>query len=154
MRILSFDVGIKNLAYCIFDSQSQKVQYWNIIDITAKKNDNACAHMVNLLDKYSELLECDLVLIEKQPSRNNKMRIVEGLLNAYFVIKGITNKESSIEKVIVYSAKHKLGKDTFRGKSNYSQRKKLGVFRTEAFLKQYPQTDEFHYMFLNSKKKR
>jgi len=153
MRILSFDVGIKNLAYCIFDSQSQKVQYWNIIDITAKKNDNACAHMVNLLDKYSELLECDLVLIEKQPSRNNKMRIVEGLLNAYFVIKGITNKESSIEKVIVYSAKHKLGKDTFRGKSNYSQRKKLGVFRTEAFLKQYPQTDEFHYMFLNSKKK-
>lgn len=153
MKLLSFDVGIKNLAYCIFDSQSQKIQNWNIIDITAKKNDNACAHMVNLLDNYPELLDNDIVLIEKQPSRNNKMRIIEGLLNAYFVIKGITNKESAISKVIVYSAKHKLGKDTFRGKSNYTQRKKLGVFRTEAFLKEYPQTDEFHDMFLNSKKK-
>ena len=153
MKLLSFDVGIKNLAYCIFDSQSQKIKSWNIIDITAKKNDNACAHMVELLDKYPELLECDIVLIEKQPSRNNKMRIIEGLLNAYFVIKGITNKESAITKVIVYSAKHKLGNDTFRGKSNYTQRKKLGVFRTEAFLKQYPQTDEFHDMFLTSRKK-
>lgn len=153
MKLLSFDVGIKNLAYCIFDSQSQKILFWNIIDITAKKNDNACAHMVNLLDKYPELLNCDLVLIEKQPSRNNKMRIIEGFLNAYFVIKGITKKESNITHVIVYSAKHKLGKDTFHGKTNYSQRKKLGVFRTEAFLKQYPQTDEFHYMFSTSKKK-
>ena len=153
MKILSFDVGIKNLAYCIFDSQSQKIQNWNIIDITAKKNDNACAHMVNLLDNYPELLDNELVLIEKQPSQNNKMRIIEGLLNAYFVIKGITNKESNIEKVIVYSAKHKLGKDTFKGKSNYTQRKKLGVFRTEAFLKGYPQTDEFHDKFLTSKKK-
>ena len=53
------------------------------------------------------------------------MRIIEGLLNAYFVIKGITNRESDIDKVIVYSAKHKLGKDTFRGKTNYSQRKKF-----------------------------
>lgn len=153
MKLLSFDVGIKNLAYCIYDSSSNKVLFWNIIDITAKKSDNACAHMVELLDNYKELLNCDVVLIEKQPSRNNKMRIVEGLLNAYFVIKGITNKESDISKVIVYSAKHKLGKDTFRGKSNYSQRKKLGVFRTEAFLKQYPQTDEFHNLFIESKKK-
>ena len=153
MKILSFDVGIKNLAYCIYDSKSQKILNWNILDITANKNDNACAHMVNLLDKCTDLLDCDLVLIEKQPSRNNKMRIIEGLLNAYFVIKGITDKESGITKVIVYSAKHKLGKDTFRGKSNYTQRKKLGVFRTEAFLKQYSQTDEFHSMFVNSKKK-
>ena len=153
MKLLSFDVGIKNLAYCIFDSQSQQIQNWNIIDITAKKNENECAHMVTLLDNYPELLNNDLVLIEKQPSRNNKMRIIEGLLNAYFVIKGLTNKESDIQKVIVYSAKHKLGNDTFKGKSNYSQRKKLGVFRTEAFLQQYPQTDEFHDMFINSKKK-
>ena len=55
------------------------------------------------------------------------MRIIEGLLNAYFVIKGISNTESDISKVIVYSAKHKLGQDTFRGKANYSQRKKLGI---------------------------
>ena len=153
MKLLSFDVGIKNLAYCIFNTDNNSIEKWNIIDITPKKNDNACAHMVNLLDGYEELLNCDIVLIEKQPSKNNKMRIVEGLLNAYFVIKGITNKDSSISKVIVYSAKHKLGKDTFRGKANYSQRKKLGVFRTHSFLKQYTQTDTFNTLFTNSKKK-
>ena len=153
MKILSFDVGIKNLAYCIYDSSLNDILFWNIIDITSSRIDNACAHMVNLLDTYSELLDNDIVLIEKQPSKNNKMRIIEGLLNAYFVIKGLTNKDSTISKVLVYSAKHKLGKDTFRGKSNYSQRKKLGIFRTEAFLRQYKQTEDIHHLFLNSKKK-
>ena len=154
MKILSFDVGIKNLAYCIYDSTLNKILYWNIIDITpSKQSDNACAHMVNLLDKFSELLSNDVILIEKQPSKNNKMRIIEGLLNAYFVIRGLTNENSAISKVTVYSAKHKLGNDTFRGKSNYSQRKKLGVFRTEAFLKQYRQTDDIHNLFISSKKK-
>ena len=153
MKILSFDVGIKNLAYCIIDTENLQIEKWNIIDITASRNDNACAHMVNLLDKYSELLDCDLVLIEKQPSKNNKMRIIEGLLNAYFVIRGMTNKESKINTVTVYSAKHKLGKDTFKGKANYTQRKKLGIFRTSAFLKQYKQTDEINTIFDKSKKK-
>jgi len=151
MKILSFDVGIKNLAYCLVENTT--ILEWNIIDITAKNNANACSHMVNLLDSCNNILNSDLVLIEKQPSKNNKMRIVEGLLNAYFVIRGMNNTESSIQDVIVYSAKHKLGKDTFKGKSNYSQRKKLGIFRCNAFLKQIKQSEQFENLFDKSNKK-
>ena len=118
-----------------------------------KKNENFCKCIVNILDNYKTLLDCDKVLIEKQPSKNNKMRITEGLLNAYYVIRGITNDESTIKDVIVYSAKHKLGVDTFKGKRNYSQRKKLGVFRCHAFLNQIKQSDEIQNIFSISKKK-
>ena len=36
MKILSFDVGIKNLAYCLFDlsDHSIKILDWNVINIT------------------------------------------------------------------------------------------------------------------------
>lgn len=151
MKILSIDVGIKNLAYCLIDNT--EILEWNIIDITSKSNANACSYMVKLLDTCQNILNCDLVLIEKQPSKNNKMRIIEGLLNAYFVIKGMNNDESTIKDVKVYSAKHKLGKDTFKGKSNYSQRKKLGIFRCNAFLQQVKQKEDIEKIFDKSNKK-
>jgi hypothetical protein len=37
MRILSIDVGIKNLAFCLFDDQ-QNVLKWDIIDLTKKES--------------------------------------------------------------------------------------------------------------------
>jgi hypothetical protein len=109
--------------------------------------------LIKILDTIPELLETHLVLIEKQPSRNNKMRIVEAMLNAYFIIKGTTNSSSSIKKVIVYSAKHKLGSETIKGKKGYAQRKKLSVERTQEFLNQQQQTEEIQNVFKNSKKK-
>ena len=153
MKILSFDVGIKNLAFCIFNTEHNTINEWQILDITSHKNENSCATMVRILDTVPDMLAVDLVLIEKQPSKNNKMRIIEGLLNAYFVIKGITNNDSTIREVKVYSAKHKLGNDTYRGKVNYSQRKKLGVFRTHHFIKEYSQSEHISNLFETSKKK-
>ena len=35
MIILSFDVGIKNLAYYILDSETKDILDWNIIDCTS-----------------------------------------------------------------------------------------------------------------------
>ena len=83
MKILSFDVGIKNLAYCI--TNNEVIEKWEVLDITANAKESNCAKLVTILDTCEGLLDCDLVLIEKQPSKNNKMRIIEGLLNAYFV---------------------------------------------------------------------
>ena len=153
MKIVSFDVGIKNLAYCIFDTETMKIKDWNIVDITTNKKNNECSQVVSVLDQYNNLLDSNLVLIEKQPSKNNKMRIIEALLNAYFVIKGINDKDSSISNVKVYSAKHKLGNDTFKGKVNYNQRKKLGIYKSEIFLKSNIQDTKFVELFEKSKKK-
>lgn len=34
MIILSFDIGIKNLAYCILDTETNDILDWNILDCT------------------------------------------------------------------------------------------------------------------------
>ena len=39
MRILSFDVGIINLAYCVFDNQTEKIIHWGIIDLKSSVQD-------------------------------------------------------------------------------------------------------------------
>ena len=41
MKILSFDVGIKNLAYCLLDTENLTIDDWNIINISV---DPVCEH--------------------------------------------------------------------------------------------------------------
>ena len=46
MKIISFDVGIKNLAYCIFDVNSDKtykIEDWGVLDLIGKPVFNCCA---------------------------------------------------------------------------------------------------------------
>ena len=38
MIIVSFDMGIKNLSYCVFDKKECKVLEWNNISIIPEKN--------------------------------------------------------------------------------------------------------------------
>ena len=152
MSILSFDVGMKNLAFCILKETT--IEKWDVSEIKYKTNQSLCDAIVHHLDKYPELLKCSTVLIEKQPSRNNKMRIIEALLNAYFVIKGSSNQESSIKKVLVYSAKYKLGSNTMKGKSNYNERKKLSIARCKRFLENTSNVNQNYVdVFFKSKKK-
>jgi hypothetical protein len=151
MRVLSFDVGMKNLAYCIIDNND--IKYWDVIQIPIGYNESMCINLVKELDKYEHMLDIDQVVIEKQPAKNNKMRIMEHLLTSYFVIKGVNSQESPIKKVKVYSAKFKLGSSTFKGKQNYSARKKLAVTRCAEYLKETTQTDEINTKFEKSKKK-
>ena len=145
MYILSFDVGVKNLAYCIYDTINDKIQKWSVDTITQQTNEDSCRSLIRHLDSLSLQDNVSVVLIEKQPSKNNKMRIIEALLNVYFVIK------KPELKIIVYSAKHKLGSDTFKGKHMYKERKNLSVNRCNFYLK-YKQSEFLEY-FQNSKKK-
>ena len=41
MKILSFDVGIKNLAYCLIDNKDYSIEDWGIINISV---DPVCSH--------------------------------------------------------------------------------------------------------------
>ena len=36
MKIASFDIGIKNLAFCIYDNESKKILDWGIINLAEK----------------------------------------------------------------------------------------------------------------------
>lgn len=150
MSILSFDVGMKNLAYCIVDTNGT-IEDWNVEDLNNSKTSTVCENVIHHLDKHSKFQSCDTVLIEKQPSKNNQMRLIESMLHAYFIIKGKTNPESSIQKVIIYSAKNKLGNSTFKGQSNYGERKKLSIARCEYYLKETKQSQLEYFQSFKKK---
>ena len=176
MKILSFDVGIINLAYCIIETVPEpKILHWEIITIneTAK---NFTAHVsssgvselyINLikqLDLRPVLLETDIVLIEKQPSFNPKMRIIAGCLQTYFYIRGVVDRKiNPINSVEFFSPKNKLkcytgpeldisSKNGKIVKGKYAQTKKMGVAIARVKLECYSETG-FLTLFENSKKK-
>ena len=174
MKILSFDVGIINLAYCIINTVSQKIEQWEIIELSAKnftakvpsgnKNMAAAANdihinLIRALDSRPFLLNVDTVLIEKQPSFNPKMRIIGGCLQSYFYIRGVVDNKS-ITSVEFFSPKHKLKCYTgpqlvlqSKAKGKYAQTKKMGIMIAEIKLNEYSETETTKKIFKDSKKK-
>jgi hypothetical protein len=158
MRILSFDVGIKNLAYCILEYPN--IIHWEVITLE-NSTDHAKLYvdLINSLDSRKDiLLNVDTVLIEKQPSFNPKMRIIAGCLQTYFFIRGIVDSEKKIKVIKFYSPKNKLkcydSKEPLEiseGGNKYSQTKKAGVVICEKLLLQ---TNENWISFFKGNKKR
>jgi len=174
MKILSFDVGVINLAYCIFDTITKKILYWEIIN-NEIKNFNAkisssgvsdlYINLIKNLDQRPHLLDVDIVLIEKQPSFNPKMRIIAGCLQTYFYIRGVVDKSESvkIKSVEFFSPKNKLkcyigpeldiSKNGKIVKGKYAQTKKMGVLIARSKLEENEETETMCTLFENSKKK-
>lgn len=152
--LLSIDVGLKNMSYVML--KEDEIIEWNLINFQTKGD--LCENIVKILDTYEKFHECATVIIEKQPSKNNKMRIIEALLQSYFIIKGKCEETSNISKVIVYSSKHKLNKQTkvskeFGGASGYKSRKKLSIKLCDVFLGNSPKNNKFVEFFRESSKK-
>ena len=53
MIILSFDVGIKNLAYCQIDSITHDILDWNVIDCSVPKNQDVIVRLIEELENLS-----------------------------------------------------------------------------------------------------
>jgi len=168
--IASFDIGIKNLAFCIMyydharPSGSQFViKSWQNLNLipngdpipcvclikSGKKKGECCgkkAHwlsqqneplcrvhaksgrpieyrrtdsmsfleinteLVKRLDQFPELLDCDQIVLEKQPTMGtNRVRMLPYMLYSYFVIRGMIDPESPrIKSVGFISPKNKL----------------------------------------------
>ena len=148
--LLSFDVGIKNLAYCLIDTSDNKwnIMDWNVIDCTSS---NHILTLIKELDSLPHILDSDVILIEKQPSFNPKMRIIGGCLYTYFTLR-IAHEQNRKVKIIFYSAKHKLKNVNVAqvtGKSKYYRNKKLAVEETKFLLKD---TEWLTYFMSNKKK--
>lgn len=142
MKLVSIDVGTKNLAYCVMDNGN--VTDWNVGQIPC------CPTNIPKVVEYLKSVfphDLDVAVIEKQPARNVKMRMMETMLSTFFVM-------NEIPKVVNYSSKHKLGKigKTAKGKTNYSLRKKMGVAMCGTYIRDH-ETDAWNDMFIKSKKK-
>lgn len=122
MKLLSWDVGIYNLSYCILEKSENnliKIIDWNIVNLVdseeMKKNRNLLFENIpRKLNELPQLLDVDIVIIENQPSlKNPQMKSIQMILYSYFLILGkvIENKEFTktyIDKIDFCSAMNKL----------------------------------------------
>ena len=123
MKILSWDVGIYNLSYCILEKNKEdneiKIIDWDIVNLVdndeMKKNRNLIFENIpRKLHEKPQLLDVDIVVIENQPSlKNPQMKSIQMILYSYFLILGkvIGNGDKSIgyiDKVDFCSASNKL----------------------------------------------
>ena len=145
--ILSIDVGIRNLAMCQFNETSNLVVNWDVSGIPPEHKDGVYVSLRKHLDERPWVLESDIILIEKQPDRNKKMKMVEHFLHAYFVIKAPKSE------TIIYDAKFKIPDVVGPGKAQYMKRKKVSIERCEAFLRGDDTNKHWIETFMKSKKK-
>ena len=140
---LSIDVGIKNLAYIVYD---KTIIDWGIIEL-CETNANK-ANMIDLGKKIFILFEekfktkFDEVIIENQigPSAI-RMKNIQGMITMYFIQKG--------SEVIYWNSGNKL-RFLKNKKTTYKERKKLGILITDSLIKEfYPE----HIYFSKHKKK-
>jgi hypothetical protein len=110
--ILSFDVGIRHLAFCMFEQHSAseadcKITQWDVIDLGPVGNVETCAlRLMEECEKRFRDLKVDLVLIERQPkSRSIIMVAVQMFLCSYFSIAKIRGTCGDIRFI---SAQRKL----------------------------------------------
>jgi hypothetical protein len=132
-RVLSFDIGVKNLAYCLFDfsydplstepvlssydyKHSLKIIEWDVITLETglKKptiNEQSDALFDALSSRFNKSFEnVDYIIIENQPVLKNPiMKSIQMMVYSYFKILHLTNKDSStIKQVNLINAANKL----------------------------------------------
>lgn len=162
MFILSFDVGIRNLAYVLIETEpdnlsTHRIIKWEVVELCPKDCKAALTsnivigqNIISHLDKEFHNLSFDFIIIENQIGQNAiKMKTVQNMLNMYFITKGYGENE-----IINYNAVHKLKHFIGSTKTTYAQRKKLSKQITEqicivhydkdtiAYYKKYKKKDD------------
>lgn len=165
MKVLSFDIGIINLAFCVLDD-AKKIHKWEVISLCNGTEIENTIDLIKQLDQRPEILDVDVVLLEYQPKMNPKMKVVAESVRSYLIFRGIIEKQRNF-KLKNYSAKHKLkcydgplppeleilptmmADKTKSGLSKmYRIRKKQAIYHCEMLIE-----DKYKEFFANSKKK-
>jgi hypothetical protein len=144
---ISIDVGIKNLAYIIYDGKN--IIDWNVVELCDKKTNAGKVNMVEIginLHKALETLPSNIetIIIENQIGQNAiRMKSIQGMISFYFISKGKTN-------IIYWNPINKLKKYN-KMKRTYTQRKKDSVIITKLLISEHFRDRE---QYFNSNKKK
>jgi len=126
MSVLSIDVGIKNLAMCLIDGPSRKIQKWDVSGVPPQHADGLFRALKTHIGTKPWVFDASTVLIEKQPDRNKTMKSVEHFLHTYFLCHD--------KDVVIWDARHKVPDVVGPGRAQYLQRKKASIERCRSFL--------------------
>ena len=173
-KYLSFDIGIKNLAYCLLEVDDSteyrniKILEWGVMDLAQGQKVKELDLMTIHSRMIDELNNCDFLnsnsdintaILENQPClMNPTMKSVQILLFASLWMR----KEDGvidIGKMAMFSARNKL--EAYDGpeidfshiKTKYTRTKKLSIAYTKYMLVESEQSQEMNELFENSKKK-
>ena len=110
-KIVSFDVGMRNMAYCIIDGSGivPKILEWELIDIGKHSCiEHAIVRLTKeLKTKFDSMIDLTTVLIERQPKTRSVMMVsLQMGICAYFANKKLEGHVAN--NVNFMSAKHKL----------------------------------------------
>lgn len=162
--IVSFDIGLKNLACCCLTCEEKsRVLHWDIHPLMAE--DRKTKPTINQLsmtifkvmdDIVSKVPTVDYVLIENQPSRiNGAMKTIQMIIYSYFQYKKY--KENQITDVLLISANRKtidhpyeINMEECKSSNKYTQRKWKSVQLTDKYIEQ---NDSLKTILKNHKKK-
>lgn len=161
-RILSIDVGIKNLSYCYFETtkNATRVLQWDNVAVADHVKNVKLEEIAELmLSKLNELFDSDfhtdVVLIENQPMlKNGMMKTVSVIIYTYFHL--LKLQYGTVKEVRFISATNKLKCKKIKeledvDKSTYKDRKKLSVDVTKKYIQTLcPEKDTW---FISIKKK-
>ena len=145
--ILSIDVGIKNLAMCLFEQGANVVHQWDVSGVPAQHENGLYSCLRDHLNAREWTRTANVILIEKQPNKSQRMKYVEHFLEAYFTI------QCPNSQTIIYDARHKVPDVVGSGKAQYRARKNTSIVRCRQFLESTEVNKHWLPVFDKSKKK-
>ena len=140
---ISIDVGIKNLAYIVYDTN---IVEWKVVELCSTNATKA--NLIHLGKKLYEVLEeidydFTHVIIENQIGPNAiRMKSLQGMITMYYIGKGC--------EITYWNACNKL-KPFTTVKLSYAERKKMSVVVTRAIIKEH-YADTLEYFNTHKKK--
>ena len=170
-NIISFDIGIKNLSFCVLDYNTEDTSYtikeWEILDLTMEgkinvKDFNMVSKSLfeHMSERFPVLEDNTIVLIENQPSmRNPIMKTIQIMIYSWFAIR---SKDMNVNTVIkLFSASNKLKvkrknmiSDITKQENNkYKRNKKSAVEIAHYYLQNVIKDDEYIRIFEKHKKR-
>jgi hypothetical protein len=141
MKVLSIDIGLKNLAICLID-EKLNIYDWKVLDISSNSKkqtiENIADNIHTVFDTNMESWgHIDNVIIENQPVlKNPTMKTVQILVYSYFHMQ---KKHSRVDNLHFVSAKGKLCVENVvtctKYKSKYRNHKMTSILTTKEYLK-------------------
>lgn len=136
MYIISFDIGIRNLAYCY--TFNNEILAWDVFDIKCDNVVDTCEKCMKVLHENFDNKTINKVLIENQPvQKNPTMKTIQIVVFSYFMYcKAVKNTIDTIHFVSANN-KNKLAQKfniEVTGSSKYIRAKKLSILVTKQLV--------------------